>query len=163
VTPWILVDQRSVADALSLTPLPAPRPLRVYNNVGIAVQIQSERAYNNRRNMQLGCPAALIVSISIVLKYFRINMEWSAQFHRHILPITYLASIALGLVLLNGGYTKPSQSGVWIAVILIYTYLFGTAQAILIACIPRRTKREFRESNQLKDLAFGIPGPIHRP
>jgi uncharacterized protein (DUF1810 family) len=25
---------------------------RLYNNVGIAVQIQSERVYNNRRNMQ---------------------------------------------------------------------------------------------------------------
>jgi|GEM_PF-6041254 len=40
-----------VTGALSLTPLPASRPPAVYNNVGIAVQLQSERVYNNRRNM----------------------------------------------------------------------------------------------------------------
>jgi len=48
----IVVDQRSVADALPLTQTSDADPSRVYEHFGTGVRIQSESLYGNPRNTQ---------------------------------------------------------------------------------------------------------------
>jgi hypothetical protein len=60
VTPLIVVDQRSVIGAPSLTQTSNDDLVGVYENSGMGVRIQSERVYENPRNRQMGSRMVLL-------------------------------------------------------------------------------------------------------
>ena len=84
-------------------------------------------------------PPALAILSTGSLYQMGVNLQRVSSHLRYVFPFAYLTSVALGIVFVNGQFSRPSGSSFWLLAIAAYAWVFGITLAVLIASMPRRS------------------------
>jgi len=83
-------------------------------------------------------PPSIAGLATVVLYYLKVGLGAVGALLRWALPISYLGSVVIGAVFVNGEFSKPAGNALWVLGTTGYAWIFGITLASLVAFLPKR-------------------------